>query len=103
MAWCSRMQWFYDMWYSQPLHAYIFTQADYALYQEPQAFADLARSPLAQTGALQKRVQQIRAILPTTLVALTSSSSSSSSARPPAVIPEISDEVGLGLLAEDSD
>ena len=103
MAWCHRMQYYYDIWNSQDLDDYTYTDADHNGYVEPLYFVDLQLAiPTSVKGPLYYRCQQIKQIRPTSWRSASSSSSSTSSSTKP-VPPAMDDDVDLGLLAEDSD
>jgi hypothetical protein len=61
-AWCSRLQYFYDIYVDADDPGCVYTEHDVNSYVEPKEFTDMA---IVLTGRTLARVAQIRGIRPT--------------------------------------
>ena len=85
LEWCARMQYYYNLWYSQPgTGEYEYTEADHDAYVETWDFRNLQIDLPLLPGPVYARCADVKAIRPYKNRAYASSSSSSSAGAAPA-------------------
>ena len=64
LAYCHRLQFFYDIWQSQGENFYAFTESDIASYEEQVELKDLAKEVHGKFRDLEERIKQLRGFIP---------------------------------------
>eukprot|EP00973_Karenia_brevis_P059838 8328852-Karenia_brevis.AAC.1 len=64
VAWCHRMQYFFDLWQQQDEDFYIYTDRDHASYKETLEFVDLQLEKLHSNPVYEVQLRKIKAIFP---------------------------------------